>query len=114
MTKRQIIVYVSDNEKELEILCKAIEAITGVDRVESIEIEEEPEPEKLFVVRLYDGFDHQWMDVSGPLPKAEADKVWNEKTKNGTKKTRYGDIDYYAIYPADTRMIYSGGFGAHD
>ena len=111
MTKRQIIVHVSDNEKELEILCKAIEVITGVDRVEAIEIEEEEEPEKLFVVRLYDGFDNQWMDITKPLPKAEAQKIWDEKTKNGTEKTNYGDIDYYNIYPADTRMTYSGGFG---
>jgi len=113
MKKRQIIVHVSDDEKELEILCKAIEAITGVDRVEAIEIEE-PEEEKLFVVRLYDGFDNQWMDVSKPVPKAEADRIWNEKTKNGTEKRNYGDIDYFAVYPAGTRMIYAGGFGAHD
>lgn len=111
MTKRQIIVHVSDDEKELEILCKAIEAITGVERVDAIEIPEEPEEEKLYVVRLYDGFDNQWMDITKPAPKAEAEKVWNERTKNGTEKTKYGDIDYYAIYPADTRMIYSGGFG---
>ena len=111
MTKRQIIVHVSDDEKELEILCKTIEAIPGVERVDAIE--PEPEEEKLFVVRLYDGFDNQWMDVTKPIPKAEAEKDWNERTKNGTEKTNYGDIDYYKIYPAGTRMLYSEGFGEH-
>lgn len=63
--------------------------------------------ENLFVVRLYDGFDNEWMDVSKPVSKEEATKIWNEKTKNGTQNTKYDDIDYYHIYPADTRMLYS-------
>jgi len=72
-----------------------------------------PEPEKLFIFRLYDGFDNQWMDVSEPLPKDEADKVWNEKTVDGTKRTTFDDIDYYEIFPADTKMLFSDGFGEH-
>lgn len=112
---RQIIVYVSDSEKEPEIICKAFEAFAGVDRVEMIETEEEEdtelEPEKLYVVRLYDGMDNQWCDVAGPMSKAEADKVWNERTNNGTQKTNYGNIDYYSIFPAGTKMLYSNGHG---
>lgn len=67
--------------------------------------------DKLFVVRFYDGFDNQWMDITGPLSLAEADKVLAEKTNNGTRNTSYANIDYYAIFPADTRMLYSGGYG---
>jgi len=69
---------------------------------------------KLFIVRIYDGFDNQWCDVTGPVEEAEAKRVYAEKTNNGTQKTSYSDIDYYEIFPADTRMVYSGGFGARD
>lgn len=61
----------------------------------------------LYVVRLYDGFDHEWMDVSDPLPYEEAQKVWLENTADGTKNTKYADIDYYRIFPADTVMLHS-------
>ena len=63
--------------------------------------------EELFVVRLYDGFDNDWMDVSKSLPYKEAFEIWNKKTKDGTKNTNFGDIDYYKIFPADTVMKYS-------
>lgn len=76
--------------------------------------DQEPKDQKLFVVRLYDGFDNQWIDVSKPVPKAEADRILAKHTKNGTEKTCYRDIDYYAIFPADTKMLYSDGFGATD
>jgi hypothetical protein len=59
---------------------------------------------KLFVVRLFDMFDG-WIDVSGPLSKHEADSLWNERTGNGKHHTKYADGDYYAIFPADTRML---------
>lgn len=68
-------------------------------------------PDTLFVVRLYDGFDNQWIDISRPVSKEEADKILAEKTHNGTTQTKYSDIDYYAIFPANTQMIYSNGFG---
>ncbi len=74
---------------------------------------DEPNASKQFVVRLYDGFDNQWCDITGPISKAEADKVWNEKTNKGTKAAKYSDIDYYAIFPADTKMVFSDGFGEH-
>ena len=60
-----------------------------------------------FIVRLYDGFDNEWMDVSSPVSKEEAQKIWNNKTKDGTQMTKFEDIDYYAIFPADTVMHFS-------
>lgn len=63
-------------------------------------------PHALFVVRLYDGFDNEWMDVTEPVEYREAKEVWLEKTEQGTEKTCFDDIDYYDIYPADTKMLY--------
>ena len=37
---------------------------------------------KLYIVRLYDGFDNIWIDVSEELSYEKAKKVWDEKTKN--------------------------------
>jgi hypothetical protein len=64
---------------------------------------------KLRIVRLWDMFDG-WIDITGPVSQAEAEKVWNAKTDNGTRKTKYSDGDYYKIFPADTRMIYTPEF----
>jgi len=66
-------------------------------------------PNKKHVVRLWDGMDGIWVDVSGPVSKKEADRIWNEKTANGTKATKFSDIDYYSIFPADTTMLYRSG-----
>lgn len=63
--------------------------------------------QKMFIVRLYDGMDNCWTDVSEPLAEAEAKQVWLEKTENGTRATKYDDIDYYRIFPADTTMVNS-------
>lgn len=65
--------------------------------------------DNLFIVRLWDGMDGIWCDVSEPVTKQEADRIWNERTENGTKSTKYADIDYYAIFPADTAMLYRSG-----
>ena len=65
----------------------------------------------LFVVRLYDGFSNQWIDVSKPVSKEEANKIWLEKTKGGTKLIRFSDIDYYSVFPVDTKMLFTEGFG---
>ena len=62
---------------------------------------------KQYIVRLYDGFDNLWIDVSGPLSQDEALKKWNEETDNGRRATQFGDIDYYRIFPADTEMFFS-------
>ncbi len=74
-----------------------------------VDSEETPEgdAEDLFVVRLYDGFDHEWMDVSEPVSRNEAEKILNEKTEGGKKNTKFDDIDYYTIFPADTTMYFS-------
>lgn len=63
----------------------------------------------LFIVRLYDMFDG-WIDVTGPLSKEEAQEKWNELTFNGRKMTKYADGDYYAIFPADTKMLHTPEF----
>lgn len=64
---------------------------------------------ELFIVRLWDGFDGIWCDCTEAVSKEEADRVWNDRTANGTKNTKFDDIDYYAIFPADTKMQYRSG-----
>lgn len=64
-----------------------------------------------FIVRLYDGFDNEWIDISKPISKEEATKILNERTKDGTQNTCFDDIDYYKIFPADTLMRYSSKEG---
>lgn len=63
----------------------------------------------LFIVRLWDGMDGIWCDVSEPVSKEEADRIWKEKTQNGTKAVKFEDIDYFHIFPADTTMRYRSG-----
>ena len=60
---------------------------------------------ELYTVRLYDGFDNKWMDISKEISYEEAKKIWDEKTKNGTANTDFEDRDYYSIFPANTRML---------
>lgn len=68
-----------------------------------------------YIVRLWDGFDGEWMDVSDPLPKTEAEKLCGDKNEArlggaaGKREGNYNDIDYYAIFPADTKMRFSEG-----
>lgn len=62
---------------------------------------------ELYVVRLFDGFDYDWIDVSPPVSKAKAERIWREKTRGGTYKTSFSDIDYYRIFPANTMMRFS-------
>lgn len=65
-----------------------------------------PRTKPTHVLRLYDGFDNLWIDVAkGSEEKMK--KLWNERTSNGTQKTSYGDIDYYRVFPVDTKMVYS-------
>ena len=67
----------------------------------------------LFTVRLFDGMDGCWCD----LPEAtgvtadEALKVWSDRTDGGSEKTSYNDIDYFCIFPADTKMKWDGSEG---
>lgn len=69
------------------------------------------ESKPLYVVRLWDGFDGEWMDVSDPLPKEEAETLCKRKNKDnhGREDGNYNDIDYYATFPADTKMYFSEG-----
>lgn len=62
-----------------------------------------------FVVRLWDMFDG-WIDVTGPVSKKKAEKIWNKETDNGSRKTKYADGDYYAIFPANTKMVVTPEF----
>lgn len=62
--------------------------------------------EKLYIVRLYDGFDNVWIDICDPCPYEKAKKIYDSKTDNGTKKIKYNDIDYYKIFESNTRMFY--------
>lgn len=70
----------------------------------------------LYIVRLWDGFDGEWMDVSDPLPKDEAEKLAGDKNEArtsgpgaGLREGRYDQIDYYRAWPADTKMVFSDG-----
>ena len=65
--------------------------------------------ERLYVLRLFDMFDG-WMDIGSPVTKAEADAAWNKKTKDGTRKTKYADGDYYKVFPAGTCMVVTPEF----
>ena len=71
-----------------------------------VRMKEIDEKSKLFIVRQYDGFDHEWIDITSAVSKEDADKVWNKETRNGTRKTEFADIDYYKIFPADTKMLF--------
>jgi hypothetical protein len=55
---------------------------------------------------MFDG----WIDLTEPVTKTEADRLWNEKTDNGKKNTKYSDGDYYRVFPADTKMIFTPEF----
>ncbi len=61
-----------------------------------------------FTVRLWDGMDGCWCDVAANVTAEEALKVWAARTQNGTKNTGFNEIDYYCIFPADTRMVWDG------
>lgn len=66
---------------------------------------------ELYVVRLYDGFDNHWLDVSEPVSLEKANAILMEKTDNGKRNIKYDDIDYYRIFPADTIMLFSSRVG---
>jgi hypothetical protein len=71
--------------------------------------------EDKFTVRLWDMHDG-WIDLHDAIAvsKEEADKIWNRETKNGTRNTCYSDGDYYKIFPADTKMIYTPDYYYND
>jgi hypothetical protein len=71
--------------------------------------------EDQYVVRLWDGFDGEWMDVSGPLSRADADKLAGDRNQArigagaGNRHGNFDEIDYYAVFPASTRMRFADG-----
>ena len=104
-----------DAEAMVEVACQFIEqagpseAFTeylGSEVLQDATVPLKAKKEKLFVVRFYDGFDHYWFDVSKPVPRKVAEEILEEKTEGGKKNASYSDIDYYRIFPANTRMLY--------
>ncbi len=63
----------------------------------------------LKIVRLWDMLDG-WIDITTPVPEEEAQRIWNEKTKGGTCNVKYADGDYYAVFDASTKMVYTPEF----
>jgi hypothetical protein len=59
----------------------------------------------LYVVRLYDYYEHRWINCSKSLSWEKALEYWAKETDNGMKMACFEDHDYYDIYPADTCMI---------
>lgn len=66
-----------------------------------------------FTVRVFDGMDGVWCDVARQLTLDMALREWCTHTENGTKHTKYSDIDYYDIFDANTKMLYSDGHTMH-
>lgn len=70
-------------------------------------------PSGLYIIRLYDHFDG-WLSAhpnSKGVPWEEAVALWNKETSNGTTLAQQrGDRDYWSIFPANTRMIYTPEF----
>lgn len=64
-----------------------------------------------YIVRQWDGMDGCWTDCTGDVDRAEALRVWAERTSGGTKHVAYEKIDYYRIFPGGTRMIWDGSDG---
>lgn len=64
-----------------------------------------------FIVRIWDGMDGCWTDVTSDIPRDEALRVWADRTKSGTRNCNYADIDYYAIFPSGTHMVWDGSEG---
>ncbi len=62
-----------------------------------------------FTIRCYDKYDGYWFDVLEAMGVTldTALEKWNECTENGTVYTKFEDGCYYAIFRADTRMIFS-------
>ncbi len=59
----------------------------------------------LYVVRMWESYEGYWFDLTRPVSKEEADKVYNDHTKNGTQyNVEEYNRDYCKIFPADTRM----------
>ena len=88
-----------------------IEALREFHRIEVEDgLVREVNDSDLFIVRFYSGMDGLWVDITEPVSKEEANRVWNDRTENGIKKTCHDHIDYYRIVPADTKMLFKMGW----
>jgi NDP-sugar pyrophosphorylase family protein len=99
MTPKQYAKLYKETQKEYG------EFFEGLDKAEKKRTKKVRQNSLKYIVRLYDGFDNHWIDISKPVSLKEANKIWNDRTKNGTEKTQYGDIDYFKVFPADTKML---------
>jgi hypothetical protein len=61
-----------------------------------------------FVVRVWDGMDGCWTNCTGEVDRDEALRVWAQETGDGTHHVSFHQIDYYAIFPGGTRMLWDG------
>jgi hypothetical protein len=64
-----------------------------------------------FVVRVWDGMDGCWTDCTGAVSREEALRVWAARTDGGARHISYDEIDYYAIFPGGTIMLWDGSEG---
>lgn len=62
--------------------------------------------ETKWVLRHYDGFDNEWIDIATGWLRNIATK-YCEMTKNDTEQCHFDHIDYYAIFPEDSKMIWT-------
>lgn len=76
-----------------------------VDLVRQEDPHQRPSENSLYVMRLYDGYEHRWFDETKPLPWEETLQLWKEKTHNGMERACFGDGQYFDIFPAGTRMF---------
>lgn len=61
-----------------------------------------------FVVRVWDGMDGCWTDCTTAISYDAALRYWAERTDGGARYVSYSEIDYYAIFPGGTRMLWDG------
>jgi hypothetical protein len=65
----------------------------------------------LWVVRLWDGFDGIWMDVSEPMSEEAAKELAGDKNEQrlgsgaGNREGSYNEIDYYKAVPCAMKMF---------
>lgn len=66
---------------------------------------------KKLTLRVWDGMDGCWTDCETGDSETML-RLWYEKTDGGTKNTNGTDsIDYYRLFPADTKMAWDGSPG---
>jgi hypothetical protein len=64
-----------------------------------------------FIVRVWDGMDGCWTNCTGEVTRDEALRYWAERTDCGAHHVSFAEIDYYRIFPAETRMQLDGSEG---